>query len=94
MKRWNANECSIANNQHGGVIYSAGWTKCGNRIAPLNRMEKNAIINKSRHTRPGPTYSKVSFVQLFSEWVQEAYWDFINTQRACSVVATTIRKAT
>ena len=92
--RWNAIEWSIANKRHGGVIYSSGWTKFCNLKAPFTSKENNAIISKSKRKRPGPTYWKVAFVPLFQEWVQEAYWDFIDTQRACSVVAENIRKAT
>ena len=31
---------------------------------------------------------------LLPEWVQEAYWDFIDNQRACGVVIKNIKKAT
>ena len=31
---------------------------------------------------------------LFPEWAQEAYWDFIDTQRACRIIASPNKQAT
>ena len=31
---------------------------------------------------------------LFPEWAQEAYWDLIDTQRACRIIATPLKRAT
>ena len=36
----------------------------------------------------------MAYVPIFPEWTQEAYWDFIDIQRACQVVATEIKTAT
>ena len=30
---------------------------------------------------------------MFPEWAQEAYWDLIDTQRACKIIATETKKA-
>ena len=48
----------------------------------------------SKSSRPGPSYWKTAFLALFPEWAQEAYWNFIDTQRACRIIATPIKRAT
>ena len=35
----------------------------------------------------------MAFLLWFPEWAQEAYWDFIDTRRACGIIAATIKKA-
>ena len=47
-----------------------------------------------KFSRPGPSYWKTAFVGLFPEWAQEAYWDLIDTQRACRIIASPNKQAT
>ena len=41
---------------HGGFIYAFGWAKWGNVLGQLSRIYKANIINKSKHSRPGPSF--------------------------------------
>ena len=43
-------------------------------------------MQHSKLSRPGPSYWKIAFLVFFLDWAQEAYWDFIDTQRACGIV--------
>ena len=47
----------------------------------------------SKYSRPGPSYWKTAFLPFFPPWAQEAYWDLIDTQRVCRIVASAIKKA-
>ena len=78
---------------HGGIIYASGWAKCGNVLKPLSNTVKTNIINKSKHSRPGPSFWKEAFLPWFPEWAQEAYWDIIDTQKACRSIAAASKKA-
>ena len=56
----------------------------GKRLQANEQNEQTVnIINKSRYSRPGPAFWKVAFLHWFHEWAQDAYWDVIDTQRAC-----------
>ena len=48
----------------------------------------------SKYSRPGLSYWKTAFLGLFLEWAQEAYWDLIDTQRECRIIASPIKQAT
>ena len=50
-------------------------------------------MQHSKLSRPGPSYWKTAFLVLFPEWAQEAYWDLIDTQRACGIIAAASKKA-
>ena len=77
----------IADCSHGGFVFASGWTKWGNMIGPLSKQERSRIMEHSKLSRPGPSYWKAAFLAFFKEWAQEAYWDFIDSQRASGIIA-------
>ena len=50
-------------------------------------------MQHSKLSRPGPSYWKIAFQVFFPDLAQEAYWDFIDTQRACGIVAAASKMA-
>ena len=73
--------------QYGGIVFESGWTKWGDIAASLSKRERTSIMQNSKLSRPGPSYWKTAFLVLFPDWAQEAYWDLIDTQRACGIIA-------
>ena len=57
-RRWSQVATEIS---YGGIIFAAGWSNLGNIIKPPNNSKKVHTTNKSRHSRPGPSYWKVAF---------------------------------
>ena len=72
---------------YGGIVFSSGLTKWGNIAGPFSKQERASIMQHSKLPRPGPSCWKTAFLVLFPEWAQEAYWDLIDTQRACGIIA-------
>jgi hypothetical protein len=50
-------------------------------------------MQHSKLSRPGPSYWKIAFLVFFPDWAREAYWDFIDTQGACGIVAAASKMA-
>ena len=89
--RW---EQAANNAPHGGIIYSSGWTNWGDLLRPHGHKEKNSVMNKSKYSRPGPSFWKVAFLRMFPVRAQDAYGNLIDTQRACGIIASCNKKDT
>ena len=79
---------------HAGFVFVSGWTKWGDIAGPLTVRERRRIMQHSKLSRPGPSYWKIAFLVFFPEWAQDAYWDLIDTQRACGIIAAATKIAT
>ena len=72
---------------HGGFVFASGWTKWGNISGPFSKQERSRIMQHRKLSRLGPSYWKAAFLPFFTECAQEAYWNFIDTQRASGIIA-------
>ena len=50
-------------------------------------------MQHSKLSRPGPSYWKAAFLAFFQEWAQEAYWDFMDIQKASGIIAAPTKMA-
>ena len=65
----------------------------GDLVRPLSPKERSRLVAQGRLSRPGSSGWKLAFLPLFPPWAQEAYWQLLDTQRACATVATALRCA-
>ena len=47
------------------ALFASGWTNWGNILRPYKKQKKVHIMNKSRHSRPDPSYWNVAFLFCF-----------------------------
>jgi hypothetical protein len=59
----------------------------GDLVAPTRPSERRSLVDGRLNSRPGPSGWKLFFLRLFPEWAQGAYWQLVNTQRSCALVA-------
>ena len=50
-------------------------------------------MQNTKLSRPGASYWKTAFLTFFLAWVQDAYWDFIDTQMASGIIASHTKMA-
>ena len=94
-QKWNMSRWLrwVASCPFGAFVFESGWTQWGDITGPLSPLERKLIMQGTRHSRPGPSYWKTAFLAFFPPWAQDAYWDPIDTQRTCRIVASAIKKA-
>ena len=66
------------------------WTDL---VQPATLRERAQLKRKGRNSRPGKSGWKAAFLDFFPEWAQEAYWESLDVQRACAVVAGSCKQA-
>ena len=59
----------------------------GDLVAPTRPSERRSLVDGRLNSRPGPSGWKLFFLRLFPEWAQGAYWQLVDTQRSCALVA-------
>ena len=65
----------------------------GDHVRPLSIQERHILVGKGRSSKPGPSCWKRAFLSAFPTWCQNAYWQLIDTQRACAIVASPNKQA-
>ena len=65
----------------------------GDLVRPLSLQERSRIMRSSRSSRPGPSWWKTAFWDLFPDWACEAYWLLVDVQRATGIVASPAKRA-
>ena len=59
----------------------------GDLVHPLLLQERARLVGGSKFSRPGASWWKTAFVELFPAWAQEAYRLLTDVQRAAGIVA-------
>jgi hypothetical protein len=86
--RWAGVQCACG----GGYFVACACTDMwGDLLRPLGGAERNDAIRKSRATRPSKSGWKLAFLAAFPQWAQDAYWQLLDTQRACAIVAQQVK---
>ena len=87
--RWHDAAVNLAQGHFVVQHYSRG----AHLLAPLTASERTALKRKMRRSRPGPSQFKLAFLDLFPAWAEEAYWESLDIQRACSMIAECLKYA-
>ena len=90
MDRW---AWAFANGEEGFCLLVPTGDVWGDLVRPLSTRERADAERRSKWSRPGPSWWKVAFVQLFPDWAREAYWLLTDVQRECGLIASVTKKA-
>eukprot|EP00972_Heterocapsa_arctica_P055483 8186116-Heterocapsa_arctica.AAC.1 len=67
------------------IVYLLTPSVWGDPTGPLSAVERRRWARRGRFSRPGPSGWKPSFLCLFPEWAQDAYWRLVDTQREVAI---------
>ena len=93
--QWHADRwyfCEVTGTQ-GYVVLMRATEAWGDLVRPTSSAERDLATRRSKGSRPGRSGWKVAFLKFFPTWVQDAYWQLVDTQRACGLVASGNKRA-
>ena len=84
MDRWSCASSTIGN---GSIVLLKNDSIWGDLVRPTTPQERVDLVRRRRSSRPGESSWKLAFLQLCPHWAQQAYWQLVDTQRACGIIA-------
>ena len=87
--RWCADRwyCAGLGRVMGCIVLLAPSPVWGDLVRPTSAKERKDLMRRGRNSRPGRSGFKLALLALCPKWMQDAYWQLVDTQRACAIIA-------